>query len=142
MKKITEEWLKAAGDDLKVIEKIASDEHLTHMVAFHSQQCIEKSLKAVCEEFEIGAGKIHNLERLLAVVHDHLEIEPDPVLIPMLDKLYIDSRYPGDLGLLPEGKPTPEYSDKFHILAKNMYEKIKTILLAISPADSILQIEP
>jgi HEPN domain-containing protein len=26
---------------------------LTHMVAFHSQQCIEKSLKAVMEEYGI-----------------------------------------------------------------------------------------
>ncbi len=28
MKKVTEEWLKAAADDLRVIEKIAADEHL------------------------------------------------------------------------------------------------------------------
>lgn len=129
MKKITEEWLKSAGDDLRVIERISLDEHLTHMVAFHSQQCIEKSLKAVCEEFEIQVGKIHNLERLFEIVRDHLEIDPDPVLIPMLDKLYIDSRYPGDLGLLPEGKPTPEYSERFHNFAKNIYEKIKSTLL-------------
>jgi hypothetical protein len=39
MKKISEEWLKAARDDLYVVEKIISDEGLTHMVAFHSQQC-------------------------------------------------------------------------------------------------------
>lgn len=37
MKKISEEWLIAAMDDLSVIDKIISDEHLTHMVAFHSQ---------------------------------------------------------------------------------------------------------
>lgn len=128
MKKIAEEWLKAAGDDLRVIEKIAFDEHLTHMVAFHSQQCIEKSLKAVCEEFEIEAGKIHNLERLFQLVRDHLEIDADLNLIPILDKLYIDSRYPGDLGLLPEGKPTPEYSKRFHDFAKLIFEKIKSTL--------------
>jgi len=34
MKKITDEWLKAAGDDLRVIEKIALDEHLTHKARF------------------------------------------------------------------------------------------------------------
>lgn len=44
MKKISEEWLKAAKDDLRVADKIIADEVLTHMVAFHSQQCIEKSL--------------------------------------------------------------------------------------------------
>jgi len=57
MKEVTEKWLRAAADDLRVIDKISSDEYLTHMVAFHSQQCIEKSLKVVMEEFEIGSVK-------------------------------------------------------------------------------------
>jgi hypothetical protein len=35
MKKLTEEWSKAAEDDLRVIERIGWDERLTHMVAFH-----------------------------------------------------------------------------------------------------------
>ena len=38
MKKLTEEWLKAAEDDLRVIERIGRDEHLTHMVAFHAHR--------------------------------------------------------------------------------------------------------
>jgi len=42
MKKLTEEWLKAAKDDLNVIERIIDDVHLSHIVAFHAQQCIEK----------------------------------------------------------------------------------------------------
>jgi HEPN domain-containing protein len=54
MKPVTESWLRAAEDDLRVIERIVSDPRLTHRVAFHSQQCIEKSLKAVIEEYEIG----------------------------------------------------------------------------------------
>ena len=33
MKRVTEEWLKAAQDDLAVIEKILDSEFLTHMVA-------------------------------------------------------------------------------------------------------------
>ena len=38
MKKITEEWLKAAHADIMVIEKIIDSEYLTHIVAFHAQQ--------------------------------------------------------------------------------------------------------
>ena len=41
MKRVTEEWLKAAKDDLLVIERIGIEPLLTHMVAFHAQQCIE-----------------------------------------------------------------------------------------------------
>jgi HEPN domain-containing protein len=80
MKEVTEEWLRAATDDLRVIEKIASDEHLTHMVAFHSQQFIEKCLKAVIEECEIRSVRIHNLERLFEIVRDHVHVDLDPDL--------------------------------------------------------------
>lgn len=43
MKKITEEWLNSASDDLKMINKAIDDASLTHQVAFHAQQAIEKS---------------------------------------------------------------------------------------------------
>ena len=129
MKKITEEWLRSARDDLLVIEKILSEEHLTHMVAFHSQQCIEKSFKAVIEEFEIGSVRIHNLERLLEIIRDHLIVDADPVLITMLDKIYIESRYPGDLGLLPNGKPPLTRAATFHALAWRIYETVSEKLV-------------
>jgi HEPN domain-containing protein len=128
MKKVTEEWLNAAEDDLRVIEKIALDEHLTHMVAFHSQQCIEKSLKAVIEEHEIGSVRVHNLERLFEIVRIHVQVDLDSTLIETLDKLYLDARYPGDLGLLPQGKPTLDHAAKFHGFAKSVYESIKADL--------------
>jgi HEPN domain-containing protein len=116
MKEVTEEWLRAAADDLRVIDKIASDEYLTHMVAFHSQQCIEKSLKAVIEEYEIGSVRIHNLERLFEMVGERLKFDVDPVSVPMLDKLYIDARYSGDMGLLPQGQPTLDQAARFLLL--------------------------
>jgi HEPN domain-containing protein len=60
MKLITEEWLGKAKEDLD--REIISKEHLTNMVAFHSQQAVEKILKGIIEEFEIGFVKTHNLE--------------------------------------------------------------------------------
>ena len=47
MKLITEEWLSRAKDDLDVAKEILEMEHLTNMVAFHSQQAMEKTLKAL-----------------------------------------------------------------------------------------------
>jgi len=60
MKKQTEYWLNSAWDDLCVIQEIIRNETLTHMVAFHAQQAIEKSMKAVLEEKESNVPKIHN----------------------------------------------------------------------------------
>jgi HEPN domain-containing protein len=65
MKEIPREWLKKAKDDLDVIKEIKDKKHLTNMVAFHAQQAIEKSLKAIIDEFDLGFVKIHQIERLL-----------------------------------------------------------------------------
>ena len=35
---------------------------------------------------------------------------------------YIDSRYPGELGLLPDGKPSLEEAKGFYEFAKNIHE--------------------
>ena len=128
MKPITEQWLRAAEDDLRVVTRIVLDEYLTHMVAFHSQQCIEKSLKAIVEEYALGHIRIHNLGRLFEVVRPKLTLEADVVLVEKLDKLYIDARYPGELGLLPDGKPTRTDAQQFYDLAKGIYEQIKRAL--------------
>ena len=128
MKPITEQWLRAAEDDLRVVTRIVSDEYLTHMVAFHCQQCIEKSLKAVVEEYTLGHIRIHNLGRLFEVIRPKVTLEADVVLVEKLDKLYIDARYPGELGLLPDGKPTQADAQQFYDLAKSVYEQIERAL--------------
>ena len=128
MKPMTELWLKAAEDDLRVVARIASDEYLTHMVAFHAQQCIEKSLKAIIEEYELGHLRVHNLGRLFEIVRPKVTLAADVVLIEKMDKLYIDARYPGELGLLPNGKPTRADAQQFYDCAKSIYEQVKRIL--------------
>lgn len=105
--------------------KIASDEYLTHMVAFHSQPCIEKSLKALIEEYELGHIRIHNLGRLFEVVRPKATLAADVVLIEKMDKLYIDARYPGALGLLPDGKPTRVDAQEFYDCAKSIYGQVR-----------------
>jgi len=49
-------------------------------------------------------------------------------LIQLLDKLYIDARYPGDLGLLPYGKPTLEDAKEFYDFALDMFDRVRSIL--------------
>jgi len=52
MKKITNEWLLSAESDLLLIKEIISHENLTHLSAFHAQQAIEKSFKAIYQKQE------------------------------------------------------------------------------------------
>jgi len=49
-------------------------------------------------------------------------------LLQLLDELYIDSRYPGDMGLLPYGKPTLEDAKEFYEFAQSVFDKVCEIL--------------
>lgn len=116
-------WLDAAQDDLRLIKAIISDEQLTHLAAFHAQQCIEKSLKARIESRQETVPKIHSLNRLFQLAGVEIE-EGESDLVNMLDELYIESRYPGELGLLPGGKPTLEDAEEFFAFAQRIYGMI------------------
>lgn len=123
MKKIVEDWLISAEGDLLLIENIVTIENLTHLSAFHAQQAIEKSFKAIVEEFELGFIKTHSLETLYNQVR-HIyssRIELDSLIL--LDQLYIDSRYPGEMGLLQDGKPTVAESTGFFYLARTIHKE-------------------
>lgn len=124
MKKLTEEWLKAARDDLDVIERILGDGHLSHIVAFHAQQSIEKVFKALLEEHGIASYKIHNLVTLYGKVEDIIGTELDLSLLKTLDSLYIEARYPGELGLLPEGRPTLADARNFYEYACKVFSRV------------------
>ncbi|MFO3796695.1 MAG: HEPN domain-containing protein, partial [Anaerolineales bacterium] len=50
--------------------------------------------------------KDHSTIRLYGLAADLLKAELDPDILTDLDDLYIDARYPGELGLLPYGRPT------------------------------------
>lgn len=125
---MAQEWLRSAQGDLETIEEIRDNNNLTHVAAFHAQQCIEKSLKAVLEFQEKDVPKSHSVLQLAGKVENVLCIE-DKDTLDELDKLYIDSRYPGDFGLLPNGKPTPKKAQVFYEYAKNIYEKVSAVIL-------------
>ena len=132
MKKQTEYWLNSAGDDLMLIQEIIDNEYLTNMVAFHSQQAIEKSIKAVLEEKEGAVPKIHNIITLRGKVEKYIELSVDQELFDQINELYIDSRYPMDMGFLPDGKPSKEIADDFFNIATEVNENIRAYLIADS----------
>ncbi len=128
MKFMTGEWFKAAEMDLITIEEIKDNEHLTTIIAFHAQQCIEKVLKAVIEEYDLGEYKIHNLIKLQTVVADVLPLKFDEDALGLINQLYIESRYPGDLGLLPTGRPSTKEAKIFYETASCIYNDVKKFL--------------
>lgn len=129
MKYITGEWLKAASYDILTIKKILNEEDLTHIASFHAEQAVEKVLKALIEEQNINVPKIHDIRRLHKMVEALIPLDEEHLEILLtINELYTDSRYPGDFGLLPDGKPGIDDARKFYDFAVDIFDKACRIL--------------
>lgn len=127
MKQTTKDWLTAAEDDLLAAKKLAGEDRLTNVVAFHCQQCLEKCFKAIIEEQDKPCIKSHDLLRLQLNADIQL-IETDIILLGIINEVYIDARYPGDLGLLPHGKPTITEANSFIEFSELIFNRMKKLL--------------
>ena len=124
MKKQAESWLQAAKDDLNLIKEILENNELTNMVAFHAQQLIEKSFKAILEEYKGQVPKMHSIITLKEQIKEFINIPVNKDIFDQLNELYIDSRYPSEIGLLPNGKPSRKEARSFFKEASEIFQKI------------------
>jgi len=109
MKKQVEDWVLLADKDLQAAEIIIKDKYpLTNIAAFHCQQAIEKYLKAFIIEKNGPLIRTHDLIKLNGIINDIKNLGIDEKKLIVLNEVYMDSRYPGDLGLMPDGMPTNE----------------------------------
>ncbi len=128
MKAITREWLTRAADDLAAARVLLSQEELTNVVAFHTQQGVEKALKAAIEELDLGLVKTHSLTRLYEMVRPYYPVIADVDMLDRLESVYIEARYPGEMGLLPYGKPTEEKAAGFYRFAQDVFRRLQAEL--------------
>ena len=128
-KKLPELWLQYAKDDLRSAETLMKSS-IYNMVCFHSQQAVEKDLKAIIASYEKDIIRTHNLIRLYKICEDlHSEkllIEDDWLIF--LNDVYIDSRYPADFGVLPGGQPNQNDATKALKYANSIFEKLRPII--------------
>jgi len=125
MKKLVEDWIFFADRDLKTAEIIIKDDDpFTNIIAFHCQQAVEKYLKAFLIEKDIPLSKIHDLIKLNDMVKEIKNLGIDEAKLMILKQVYSDSRYPGDIGLMPDGMPSNEQAKEFIKYAN----EIKTII--------------
>lgn len=128
MKLISKEWLNTAYQDILTIEEIIDNNLLTNVAAFHAQQAVEKSFKAVIEENDLILPKIHDLIRLYNIIETYLNFDIDIELLREINEVYSDSRYPGELGLLPNGTPTLQDAARFKEFANYIFKSIKNTI--------------
>jgi HEPN domain-containing protein len=73
--------------------------------------------------------RIHSIARLFGVIQNKLSFTVDNLMLQKTDTVYTTSRYPGDLGLMPDGKPTKELAEQLYVFAKYIYEKTLEMLV-------------
>ena len=128
MKKNTVEWLKSAEMDLESIQLIMHVEKLTPVVSFHAQQAVEKCLKALLEEYAGKVPKEHSIIKLHKLVNEIVNLEIDYDIMTDFDQIYIEARYPGEAGLLPDGAPSIDEAASFYNFAMALSERVKIII--------------
>ena len=126
MKKQAEAWVGFAEKDLLTVSEIIENQNLTNIVTFHCQQAIEKFFKAFILENDKTLLKIHNLLTLYGTIKESIDLELDEDLLSTINDVYLESRYPGEVGLLDDGTmPTTEQANQFFTFAKEVETKIK-----------------
>ena len=123
MKVITQQWLDYAKADLMNCEQIFDNAFLSNIISFHSQQTVEKCFKAIVEENGLKFERVHNLFKLHSIIEPYITFEVDLDEIELLDKVYTSSRYPGETGLMPDGKSNLEVAQQQYFFAKYIYGK-------------------
>jgi HEPN domain-containing protein len=120
----TQEWLDFAKADLLNCERILDDEFLTSIVTFHSQQAVEKCFKALIEENNLPVPRIHSLLRLYEITSKFLKLSIGEQELLVIDEIYTRSRYPGEIALIPTGKPSLEDAKGFYEIARKIYDNV------------------
>lgn len=128
MKPAAQEWLELARKDLRAATVLGSDPSLTAVVAFHCQQAVEKAFKAVIEEKALSLQRTHDLQRLLGIICQLVAIEIDADQLDILNQVYISSRYPMDLGILPTGQPTAGEAQQMLVFAEEVLDRVGSLL--------------
>ena len=97
MKVITKEWIKKAEEDYRVATREFKAKPIAcYAVCFHSQQCIEKYMKAVLQENKTFFAKIHDLEILLKTCKKFIPVlEKYREELIWLTTFSVEVRYPG-----------------------------------------------
>lgn len=127
MRKVTESWIKDAEDELASASILLERERYKG-ACYHSQQCVEKCLKALIMEKDQKLAKVHDVVELLArVKRVGWEIS-----LPMDDAVFLNSIYKGryltEEGLLPFGDPSREDAERAAVAAEGVMKTVCAML--------------
>lgn len=114
-------WIIKANNDLKVAENelaVEKKDMVTDAICFHTQQAVEKYLKAYLITKNVSFGRTHNLEFLLELCRKE-DKEFDKLDVGNLSFYAVELRYPDEFYI-----PSPEEAEECCVLAMKIKEFI------------------
>ena len=128
MRKATSAWIRDAEEELESA-KVLYEHGRYKSACYHSQQSVEKGLKAIILEKGHRPERTHDIVELYNAV---TEMGSDSGL-SMEDAVYLSSiykgRYPTEEGLLPHGEPSRADTERAVLSAKRFIERLKLLLV-------------
>jgi len=122
-------WIFFADKDLSLAEFIVEKPEFTGELSFHCQQAVEKYLKAYLAKSKIKFRKTHDLVELYHLIKGIKDLNIDEILLKDIRDLYVEIRYPSNIGLLSDGSlPTLEKAKIYLDLAKKIAGIVKAEL--------------
>ncbi len=123
MKGALKEWIKQAEEEL-AIGKYLLKGGFYRGACFHSQQAVEKIIKAALLEKGWELERIHSIQRLSVIAEEyHISTGLKDEDMVFLDSIY-RGRYPAEEGLLPLGEPAEEEAKRAVLIAEIVTDKI------------------
>lgn len=118
-------WFDYALDDFKAI-KVLLNEKVYRLVCFHAQQFVEKVFKGLLFQQGIDPPRTHDLGFLYQRLDQlNVPLKIDMADLEFLSGIYVESRYPLDVGLLPHGEPVKEDAQKALDIAERVFAQVE-----------------
>ncbi|MCX6164868.1 MAG: HEPN domain-containing protein [Ignavibacteriae bacterium] len=130
MKEKTKYWIKFSDSDFDAAYELIKSGDFNNIVLFLCEQAVEKLLKAIYEELDLKIPRIHNIVKLYSLLPQEIQnaINLNIDELTILDTVYIDSRYPSEIGILPTGFPSNEKTKHIFEFSKKIISSIKVHL--------------
>ncbi len=127
MRKATAAWLKEAEEEFESANLLF--QHGKYKAAaYHSQQAVEKGLKAILLEKGQKPERTHDIVEL----HNAVARAGSDSGLSTEEAVYLSSiykgKYPTEAGLLPHGEPSREDTERAVLSAKRFLERLKPLL--------------
>jgi HEPN domain-containing protein len=123
--KLVKQWIEKAEEDFRTAEYlcILKEDCPLNSVCFHSQQCVEKYIKALLVYCSIQFPKSHDVIELLNLVPENYRPDLSIYDLAIINRYAVETRYPGEWEVI-----THQEAEESVRIAGDIRQKIRQLL--------------